>query len=112
MAEVVSGELAVEFDPNQFASSVSHLTSPAVLPIGEFGMPAEGLLQACNRMRREGADFPSIWRELIEPHRLVLGHPVGDHEDGKPILWVRLETGQRLVFRDTEYGLEWLIDVR
>lgn len=63
------------------------------------------LLDTCNRLRQQGHDFPTIWREIIEPHPLVAGIPVQAMEDAQPVLDIRLRTGETLRFRRVEFVL-------
>ena len=56
------------------------------------------LLDACNAARRQGADFPSIWWQIIEPHPMVAGLPVQQLDGDQPVLDIPLRTGQRLRF--------------
>lgn len=63
------------------------------------------LLDACNRRLQEGLDFPTIWRDVIEQHSLVVSPPLQAMEDGLPVLDVRLRTGQTLRFGRSEFAL-------
>ena len=67
---------------------------------------ARDLLDACHAARRSGADFPTIWRDMLKDHALVLGPPVQGGDVESPALEVRLLTGQSLVFRPTAISLE------
>lgn len=64
---------------------------------GMFRVSRE-LLEACNQARRDGADFPSIWWQIQEPHPLVLGIPTQTMDNDGPALDICLQTGQRLRF--------------
>lgn len=63
------------------------------------------LLDACNRHRREGHDFPTIWWDIIQGHPIVAGIPVQAMEGALPVLDIRLRTGETLRFRRTEFAL-------
>jgi hypothetical protein len=52
----------------------------------------------CADAMRKGADFPTVWQELLRGHRLVLGMPEQKMEDGRSQLHMRLLTGQWLIF--------------
>jgi hypothetical protein len=67
---------------------------------------ARDLLNACHAARRNGADFPTIWRNVLKDHVLVVGPPIQGGDVESPALEVRLLTGQSLVFRSTEISLE------
>lgn len=56
------------------------------------------LLDACNAARRQGADFPTIWWQTIEPNPMVAGLPVQQLDGDQPVLDIPLLTGQRLRF--------------
>lgn len=66
---------------------------------------ATQLLDACNRGRQESHDFPTIWRDVIERHPLVVGIPIQAMEDGQPVLDIRLRTGQMLRFGRSDFIL-------
>lgn len=62
---------------------------------------SEELLRLCADAMRKGADFPTVWQDVLRGHRLVLGVPEQAMKDGRAQLHVRLMTGQRLVFDST-----------
>ena len=63
------------------------------------------LLNACNAERNKGADFPTIWKNVLKVHPYVAGSPIqGSGEDG-PILKIPLITGQVLVFLGSGFSL-------
>ena len=59
---------------------------------------SEELLRMCIDAMREGAEFPTVWQNVLHGHRLVLGVPEQMMQGGKAQLHVRLMTGQWLVF--------------
>jgi hypothetical protein len=67
---------------------------------------ARDLFRACIDARASGADFPTIWREVLRNNVLVAGEPVQGRDVADPSLEVRLMTGQTLVFRAAEITLE------
>lgn len=67
---------------------------------------ARDLLDACHAARRAGADFPTIWRNVLKDHALVLGPPVQGADVESPALEIRLLTGQSLLFRPAGISLE------
>jgi hypothetical protein len=52
------------------------------------------LLGKCLAAREEGADFPTVWHDILKGHPLVKGLPV--QRDGG--LEIALITGQRLIY--------------
>lgn len=56
------------------------------------------LRDECTAAWREGADFPTIWQEILLKHRLVAGRPVQAQMDNETALKVLLVGGQWLVF--------------
>lgn len=62
-----------------------------------FGTAAV-LRDACNQARHGGADFPTIWWQILDGHPLVFGIPIQTIDDDGPALDIRLHTGQRLRF--------------
>jgi hypothetical protein len=67
---------------------------------------ARDLLDACHAARQDGADFPTIWRNVLRDHALVIGPPVQGGDREGPALEIRLVTGQSLVFRPAAISLE------
>ncbi|WP_119390764.1 hypothetical protein [Taklimakanibacter lacteus] len=63
------------------------------------------LLDECTVAWREGADFPTIWQEILTRHPLVAGPPVQGYVDSKPVLKVSLVGGHRLVFGPQGFSL-------
>jgi len=55
------------------------------------------LLQKCIAAAQAGADFPLVWRTVLKGHPLVLGAPIQRLDGDRPVLEVRLITGQRLL---------------
>jgi hypothetical protein len=62
---------------------------------------SEDLLRMCIDAMRKGADFPTVWQNVLRGHRLVLGMPEQQMTDGKAQLHIRLLTGQRIIFDST-----------
>jgi hypothetical protein len=56
------------------------------------------LAEVCTELMRKGTDFPTIWTTLLKRHILVDGIPESRLEGNRPVLVVRLITGERLVF--------------
>jgi hypothetical protein len=63
------------------------------------------LLQKCLAAARAGADFPKVWSSILKNHPLVLGAPIQGLDGGRPVLEVRLITGQRLILDAEGYAL-------
>lgn len=67
-------------------------------------MPRQ-LLEACRLAHREGKDFPTIWRTVLRPNRLVIGLPGHEIIDGEAQIVVSLGTGQKLLSRPNGFEL-------
>lgn len=63
------------------------------------------LLNACNAEKNKGADFPTIWKDILKPHPYVAGPPIQDRGGDGPILRIPLITGQVLVFLGSNFSL-------
>lgn len=63
------------------------------------------LVERCNAERNNGADFPTIWREVLKAHPYVCGLPIQDSNEDGPILRVPLITGKFLVFLGPHFSL-------
>ena len=63
------------------------------------------LVEACNAKRNNGADFPTIWRELLKAHPCVRGQPIQDSGEDGPVLRIPLITGQFLLFIGSHFCL-------
>jgi hypothetical protein len=59
---------------------------------------AQDLAELCTELVRNGNDFPTIWTTVLKGHALVNGIPESKLEGKRPVLEVRLITGERLVF--------------
>lgn len=56
------------------------------------------LATRCTDMVRKGEDFPTVWSAVLRHHGLVHGAPVSKLNNGRPVIEIRLITGERLVF--------------
>jgi hypothetical protein len=56
------------------------------------------LLEVCNAARWAGADFPRIWRDILQHHPLVTGDPVQGIGEAGPHLEIPLFAGQVMLF--------------
>jgi len=63
------------------------------------------LLRLCAAEKHKGADFPSIWNNILKRHPLVFSAPVQVLEDGQAKLSVPLITGESLVYGDAGFSL-------
>ena len=68
-------------------------------------MPAD-LLQQCLAARDSGADFPTIYRNVIAPHRLRPGMPTHATDGKHTWLEIALSSGQKLVYRSRSNDFE------
>jgi len=59
---------------------------------------AKELAEICTEMVRKGEDFPTVWTTFLRRHALVVGGPESRLESRRPVLEIRLVTGERLVF--------------
>lgn len=73
--------------------------------VGGMLVQSSSLLDVCNRLRRDGRDFPTIWHAVIASHPLVTGLPVQAMEGDQPVLDIRLYSGQTLRFGRDEFAL-------
>jgi len=64
-------------------------------------LPAEALIEQCRAAQAAGADFPTLWNDVLKSHPLVIGPPVNTVRDGRIRREVRLITGSAIAF-DTE----------
>ena len=68
-------------------------------------MPQQ-LLEACRRAQREGHDFPTIWRSVLRPNRLVIGLPGHEIINGEACIVISLSNGRRLLSRANAFDLD------
>jgi len=59
---------------------------------------AHDLAQLSTELVRKGNDFPTVWKTVLKGNALVDGIPQSKLEGTRPVLEVRLITGERLVF--------------
>ena len=52
----------------------------------------------CTELVRKGEDFPTVWTSVLNSHALVNGLPESKLEGKRPVLEIKLITGERLVF--------------
>lgn len=64
------------------------------------------LLESCRRAQREGQDFPTIWRTILRPHRLVISLPSHEIINGEACIVIRLGNGRRLLSRVDSFDLD------
>jgi hypothetical protein len=63
------------------------------------------LLETCASARRAGADFPTIWRDILKYNPLVVGLPIQRIDDNGPKIEVQLITGKSLMFDSNGFSL-------
>ena len=56
------------------------------------------LVAQCQAAQAAGADFPTLWNEVLRPHPLVIGPPVQTARDGRIQMEIRLITGGVIAF--------------
>ena len=66
-------------------------------------MLTKALIEQCRAARAAGADFPTLWNEVLKSHPLVIGPPLNTVRDGRIRREVHLITGCAIAF-DTETG--------
>lgn len=59
---------------------------------------AKELAEVCTTMVRHGEDFPTVWTTYLKNHALVIGPPEAKLECRRPVLEIKLVTGELLVF--------------
>jgi len=62
------------------------------------GERAYDLAQLCTELVRNGNDFPTVWNTVLKDNSLIDGLPQSRMEGPRPVLEIRLITGERLVF--------------
>lgn len=63
-----------------------------------LGQAARNLAELCTELMRKGNDFPTVWATTLKSHPLVGGIPESKLEGKRPVLEIRLVTGELLVF--------------
>ena len=67
----------------------------------EFHMSQErsrDLAALCTELVRKGEDFSAVWATVLKRNPLVDGIPESKFEGTRPVLEIRLVTGERLLF--------------
>jgi hypothetical protein len=59
---------------------------------------ANHLAQLCTELVRKGNDFPTVWSTVLKGNPLIDGLPQSRLEGPRPVLEIRLITGERLIF--------------
>ena len=59
---------------------------------------ARDLAALCSELVRKGEDFPTVWANVLKGHALVNGLPESKLEGRRPVLEIKLITGERLMF--------------
>lgn len=57
---------------------------------------ARDLAVLCTELVRKGEDFPTVWATVLKGHALVNGIPESKLEGSRPVLEIKLITGERL----------------
>jgi hypothetical protein len=64
------------------------------------------LLETCVSARLAGADFPTIWRDILKYHPLVVGlPPIQRIDDNGPKIEIQLITGKSLMFDSKGFSI-------
>lgn len=66
-----------------------------------MGETSNDLVQKCNALLRDGADFPTVWHGALRRHPLIVGPPVQSVRDGHVPLEIHLMTGERIIYDST-----------
>jgi hypothetical protein len=66
---------------------------------------AGSILETCALARFAGADFPTIWRDIIKHHPLVVGLPIQQIDDNGPMIEIQLITGKSLIFDSKGFSI-------
>jgi len=75
---------------------------------GQVSNVPHRLIQACESARCEGKDFPTIWRNVLRPHSLVVGLPRHEIVAGQAAILVNLRNGQTLISTVDGFSLRWM----
>ena len=67
---------------------------------------ADELLATCQAARKAGADFPAIWRDILNKHRLVAGIPIQVTITKQPMLEIPLVLAQMLISNSNGFSLK------
>lgn len=89
--------------------TISHLSARALIQINAeitkrqryYAMSnerARDLVALCTEPVRKGEDFPTVWATVLKSHPLVDGLPESKLEGKRPMLEIRLFTGELLMF--------------
>jgi hypothetical protein len=62
------------------------------------GERSQDLAQLCTELVRNGNDFPTVWETVLKRNALVNGVPQSRMDGPRPVLKIRLITGEQLVF--------------
>ena len=62
------------------------------------GERAHDVAELCTDLVRNGNDFPTVWHTVLKGNALVDGSPHSQLDGTRPILEIRLITGEWLVF--------------
>jgi hypothetical protein len=63
------------------------------------------LVAHLNQLRERQLDFPTIWRDHLHGHALVIGIPIQVSLGDQPKLEIKLINGKRLQFSDGRFQL-------
>ena len=56
------------------------------------------MAKSCTELVQKGNDFPTVWTTMLKSHPLVNGIPESKLEGKRPVLVIRLITGEWLLF--------------
>jgi hypothetical protein len=62
------------------------------------GERSQDLAQLCTELVRNGNDFPTVWETVLKRNALINSVRQSRMEGSRPVLEIRLITGERLVF--------------
>ena len=84
-----------------FSNALIYIKARRLVAALNLFMPGErahDLAQLCTELVRKGNDFPTVWNTLLKGHALVDGIPQSKLEGNRPVLEIRLITGEQFVF--------------
>ncbi|HEY2528567.1 MAG TPA: hypothetical protein VGJ20_11580 [Xanthobacteraceae bacterium] len=85
----------------QFTGALIWINAEMRRPQCDYGMSQErshDLAALCTDLVRKGEDFPTVWTTVLKRNALVIGIPESKLEGQRPVLEIRLITGERLLF--------------
>jgi hypothetical protein len=87
-------------------SAINHIIKKNRVEEAPVTHNIDDLLEVSLALRATGADFPTIWTQVLQHDRLVIGKPRQLHDGVRPLLKIPLITGHSLVFAAGGFSIE------